>query len=107
MKRKLALSMLMQAAALLAEAELVESGHVTSEGASPESNPREGDAPESGPSTDSGPAKDPAAGGPPGKRRKGTRTVYSPQGPVDEVSARRADAALKRAGMFPVTPRKK
>jgi len=98
MKRKLALSMLMQAAALLAEAELVEDERVKSESVSPES----------GPSTGSGPANDPpAAGGPPGKRRKGTRAVYRPQGPVDEVSARRAEQALKRVGQFPVTPPKK
>jgi hypothetical protein len=96
MKRKLALTMLLQAAALLAEAELVEDGLVRSEGASPES----------GSSIGSGPANDPPAGGPPGKRRKGARGVHRPQGPVDEVSARRADEVLKRAGLLPVTPRK-
>ncbi len=97
MTRKLALTMLLHAAALLAEAELVEDELVRSEGASSES----------GSSIGSGPPNDPPAGGPPGKRRKGTRAVYRPQGPVDEVSARRADAALKRAGMIPVTPRRK
>ena len=96
MKRKLALTMLLQAAALLAEAELVEDGLVRSEGASPES----------GSSIGSGPANDPPAGGPPGKRRKGARGVHRPEGPVDEVSARRADEVLKRAGLLPVTPRK-
>lgn len=97
MSYKVALSMLLRAAALLLESEAGEDAPVQSEGASPESDP----------STGSGPANDPAAGGPPGKRRKGTRAVYRPQGPVDEVSARRADTALKRAGMIPVTPRRK
>lgn len=96
MTRKLALTMLLHAAALLAEAELVEDELVRSEGASPES----------GSSIGSGPANDPPAGGPPGKRRKGARGVHRPQGPVDEVSARRADEVLKRAGLLPVTPRK-
>ena len=97
MSHKVALSMLLRAAVLLLESEEGEDASVQSES----------DSPESGPSTGSGPPNDPAAGEPPGRRRKGARTVYRPQGPVDEVSARRADEALKRAGMFPVTPRKK
>ncbi len=94
MSHKLALSMILKAAALLLESECTEEMPLQSEGASPESAPSPG----------SGPANDPAAGGPPGKRRKGARIVYCPQGPVDDVSARRADAALKRAGLLPVNP---
>ena len=97
MSHKLALSMLLRAAVLLLESEEGEDAPVQSESTSPES----------GASAGSGPANDPSADGSPGKRRKGTRDAYRPQGPVDEVSARRAEQALKRAGVLPVTPRKK
>jgi hypothetical protein len=36
------------------------------------------------------------------KRRQGVRPVYRPQGPIDEVSAKRAEEALKRRGLLPV-----
>ena len=36
------------------------------------------------------------------KRRQGVRPVYRPQGPIDEVSTKRADDALKRRGLLPV-----
>ena len=36
------------------------------------------------------------------KRRQGARPVYRPQGPIDEVSTKRADEALKRRGLLPV-----
>ena len=97
MSTKLALSMLLKAAVLLLESEEGDGASLQSESASSES----------GPSTGSGPADDPTASDPPGRRRKGTRAAYRPQGPVDEVSARRADEALKRAGLLPISPKKK
>jgi hypothetical protein len=97
MSTKLALSMLLRAAVLLLESEEGEDASMQSESASPESEP----------STGSGPAPDAAAGEPPGRRRKSTRPMYRPQGPVDEVSARRADEALKQLGLLPVTPKRK
>ena len=87
----------LRAAVGVLEAELVEDAPESSDGDSPESGP--GDSPQ--------PANDDAAGAPRGKRRNGVRPVYRPQGPVDQVNARRADAALKRAGLFPVPPRRK
>ena len=75
MSHKLALSMLRRAAVLLLESEEGEDAPVQSESTSPES----------GASAGSGPANDPSADGPPGKRRKGARDAYRPQGPVDEV----------------------
>ncbi len=36
------------------------------------------------------------------KRRSGVRPVYRPQGPIDELSTKRADDALKRRGLLPV-----
>ena len=35
------------------------------------------------------------------KRRQGMRPVYRPQGPIDELSTKRADDALKRRGLLP------
>jgi hypothetical protein len=92
-----ALSLILRAAVLVLDAELVEDAPVQSDG----------DAPESGPSNSSGPANDQDASEPQSKRRKGVRPAYRPQGPVDEVNARRADEALKRAGLLPVPPRRK
>ena len=41
-----------------------------------------------------------------GKRRKAVRPAYRPTGPVDELSARRADTALTRAGILPGMPKR-
>jgi len=53
-------------------------------------------APEPRASNDPGEA--PAEGS---KKRRGARPVYRPQGPVDELSAKRAEEALKRRGLLP------
>ena len=36
------------------------------------------------------------------RKRQGIRPAYRPQGPIDELSARRAEDALKRRGILPV-----
>lgn len=87
----------LRAAVDVLDAELDEDAPEQFDGASPESSTR----------TRQEPANDLAAREPTGKRRKGVRPVYRPQGPVDEVSARRADEALKRAGLPRVPPRRK
>ena len=61
--------------------------------ASVRSSPPANDAATTGPRT-------PNLGEP--KRRQGVRPVYRPQGPIDEVSTKRADEALKRRGLLPV-----
>lgn len=106
MKRKLALSMILRAAALLLESEYEEES-MTSEGSSADSGPSDSGPPKSRASTGGGPTNDPAADGPHGKRRKGQRIVYRPQGSVDEVSARRAEEVLKQRGLVPTTPPKR
>ena len=107
MSHRAALSMLLRAAVLLLEAEEGEDASLQSECAPLKSGPSNGASPESNLSAGSGPANDATVEGRPGKRRKGTRPVYRPQGPVDEVTARRADEVLKRAGLLPATPRRK
>jgi hypothetical protein len=84
------LSRVLRAAVEVLEAELVE-----------------GDAPDSDPTGEGEAANDPPRAAARAKRRKGVRPAYRPQGPVDEVSARRADEALKRAGLVPASPRRK
>jgi hypothetical protein len=44
----------------------------------------------------------PEAPSPGEPKRRAERPVYRPQGPIDELSAKRADDALKRRGLLPV-----